>query len=321
MVGELAPKGLALQRPEATTLFVARPIQLFHTVFKWPITTLNVVGNATLRLLGVDPASAHETAHSVEELRLLVTGMQKAGVVDHNEARLAQRAFGFSDRTASSLMTPRVAIDAVPVTASLEDLLRTAETTRHTRLPIYDGSVDSIIGYFHVRQLFKFRGAAADDFSLRELLHLPLVVPETRDAADVLEDMRRQHSQLAVVVDEYGGTAGIITLADLLQALVGQIDDEPEMATVENLIRVEPDGSLVLDGLMLLHDFEEATGIRLDREYEGVDTLGGLVIAMLGRFPAFGEHVTLKDRTVIVEQHDGHRVERLRLAALSPTSV
>src|SRR5215207_1565246 len=203
VIGELAPKGLALQRPESTALWVARPIQLFHAVFKWPVTALNAVGNGTLRLFGLEAASGHEMVHSVEELRLLVTGMQKAGVVDDVEARIAQRAFAFGELTAGALMTPRTEMEAVPVTATLDELLRLAESTRHSRLPVFEGSLDNIVGVLHVRELFKHRNTLPPAFSLRALTRVPLIVPETKHAADVLEEMRTNRCHMAVVIDEY----------------------------------------------------------------------------------------------------------------------
>src|SRR5215203_135038 len=169
VIGELAPKGLALQSPEITTLWVARPIQVFHAVFKWPITALNSVGNGTLALFGFAPASGHEMVHSVEELRLLLTGMQKAGVVDVAEAQIARRAFAFGDLRAASLMTPRTEIEAVPLTATLDELWRVAETTSRSRLPVYEGSIDSILGILHVRQLFKYRNSPTGVFDMKPL--------------------------------------------------------------------------------------------------------------------------------------------------------
>lgn len=137
VIGELAPKGIALQRPESTTLRVARPIQLFHAIFRWPISALNAIGNGSLRLLGLQATSGHEMVHSVEELRLLVMGMQEAGVVDVAEARIAQRAFVFGDIAAAALMTPRTEMEGVPVTATLDDLWQVAASTRHGQLPVY----------------------------------------------------------------------------------------------------------------------------------------------------------------------------------------
>jgi len=317
VIGELAPKGLALQSPEITTLWVARPIQVFHAVFKWPITALNAVGNGTLALFGFAPASGHEMVHSVEELRLLLTGMQKAGVVDVAEAQIARRAFAFGDLRAASLMTPRTEIEAVPIDSTLEDLWAVVETTSRSRLPVYDGSIDRILGILHVRQLFKYRGTPPDAFDIRSLIVPPLLTPETRYAADLLDDMRANRCHTAVVVDEYGGTAGMVTLRDLLEALVGRIDD---ITAADNAKRpsvygvAEADGSLSLDGLMRVEEFEEAAGIRVeDDAHVGIDTLSGLLTAILGRFPAVGETIAVEGRTLRVEALDGLRVARVRL--------
>jgi len=317
VIGELAPKGLALQSPEITTLWVARPIQVFHAVFKWPISALNAVGNGTLGLFGFAPARGHEMVHSVEELRLLLTGMQQAGVVDVAEAQIARRAFAFGDLRAASLMTPRTEIDAVPVTSTLDALWKVVETTNRTRLPVYEGSVDRIVGILHVRQLFKYRSAPPGTFDIRSLIVPPLLTPETKYAAELLDDMRVNRCHTAVVVDEYGGTAGMVTLRDLLEALVGRIDDitaadKEKRATVDGV--AEADGSLLMDGLMRIEEFEEAAGIRLaDDAHVGIDTLSGLLTAILGRFPRVGEHITVQDRTLRVEALDGLRVSSVRL--------
>jgi putative hemolysin len=318
ILGELAPKGLALQRPELTTLWVARPIQVFHAIFKWPITALNAVGNGALKMFGLEPASGHEMVHSVEELRLLVTGMQKAGVVDPAEARIAQRAFAFGDLAAGELMTPRTELEAVPVTIRVEELFRLAETTRFSRLPVYEGSLDHVVGVVHVRQLFKYHNAPSALFSLRTLLQTPLLVPETKYAAELLEEMRVQRCHVAIVVDEYGGTAGMVTLRDLLEALVGRIEDGPAFAGDVPISdgRLEADGSMLLDGLLRVAEFEELAGVRLtDVLHENVDTIGGLIPALLGRFPDVGEELTIAGRRLRVETRDGLRVATVRLLA------
>jgi len=325
VVGELAPKGLALQSPENISLWVARPIQVFHAIFKWPITALNAIGNRTLRTFGFEATSGHEMVHSVEELRLLVTGMQEAGVVDVAEARIAQRAFAFGDLSAGALMTPRTEMEAVPVTATLDDFLKLAETTPYSRLPVYDGSVDNILGILHVRELFRYRNAARETFPLRSLIRTPLMVPETRYAAELLEDMRSNQCHVALVVDEYGGTAGMVTLRDLLEALVGRVDDRT--ATDGMLAakgHVERDGSVLLDGLMRVEEFEEVAGVRLDDDVrQGIETLGGLIASVLGRFPDVGEEVAIGPRMLRIEERDGFRVAGVRLlpAQASPPNA
>jgi putative hemolysin len=320
VLGELAPKGLALQRPEQTTLWVARPIQLFHAVFKLPITALNAVGNAALKLFGLEPASGHEMVHSVEELRLLVTGMQEAGVVDVAEARIARRAFAFGDLTAGSLMTPRTELDAVPATISLDDLFQIAGSTRYSRLPVYEGSLDHVVGVVDVRELFRNRNTPPESFSLSSLMQAPLLVPDTKYAADLLEEMRSRRCRVAIVVDEYGGTAGMITLMDLLEALVGRIDDGPNQAGTAGEVReadgrIEPDGSMLIDGLLRIDEFEELSKTRIPEadRYEGIETIGGLIAAILGRFPEVGEEVVIGGSTLRVERRDGLRVAELRL--------
>jgi CBS domain containing-hemolysin-like protein len=311
VLGELAPKGLALQRPESTSLWVARPIRLFHAIFKWPISGLNAVGNATLRVVGLRPAAGHEMVHSIEELRVLLTGMQEAGVVQATEAQLARRAFAFGELSAGALMTPRTEVDAIAASTPLDEILAKAATTRHTRLPVYEGSLDNIVGILHVRDLFRHRHTRPEIFDLRTLLRAPLIVPELKDAADLLEDMRAKRRDIAIVIDEYGGMAGLITLDNLLEALVGAI--AAGRGTEE---RVEPDGSLLLDGLMRLDEFLDLPGVHVDPHLStSVETLGGLVAAALGRFPEVGEEVTIGGRTLRVEARDGLRVASVRLLA------
>src|SRR5215210_3328803 len=155
VIGELAPKGLALQRAEATALWVARPMQLFYLVFRWPINLLNLVGNGMLRLVGLEPAAGHEMVHSVEELRLLVTASQQAGTVEASEARIASRAFEFGELTAGALMTPRTEVEAVAAASTLPDLVAAAAATSHSRLLVYERSLDEVVGVLHVRDLFR----------------------------------------------------------------------------------------------------------------------------------------------------------------------
>ena len=315
VIGELAPKGLALQRPEGTALVVARPLQLFRAVFRWPIALLNGVGNGVLRLFGLEPAGGHELVHSVEELRLLVTGMQAAGVVDRIEARIAGRAFRFGEVTVGELLTPRTEVDAVPVTAGVEAALQVALASGHSRLVVYAGSLDDVLGVLPLRDLVRAQRQGAAD--LRRLVRPVLVVPATKPADQLLEEMRVARRQLAVVVDEYGGTAGIATLEDLLEALVGRIEDEPRPADGPPLAPEpvpEPDGSLLLEGLTRLDEFEELTGLRVAPALRAeVGTVGGLVMAALGRIPQVGDEVAVDGRTLRVEALDGRRIAAIRL--------
>jgi putative hemolysin len=324
VIGELAPKGLALQRTEATTLLVARPVQLFHAIFRWPVAALNGVGNAVLRLLGLEPATGHEQVHSVEELRLLVTGMQQAGVIESSEARIATRAFHFGDLPAGALMTPRTEIEAVATTSSLPELLDRAASSTHSRWLVYDGSLDNIVGVLPVRSLFRFLGKPSEAFRLQPLLRPVLVAPASKPADDLLDELRASRLQVAILLDEYGGTAGMVTLEDLVEALVGHIEQEPNADGDPLAVSghgPQSDGSLVLDGLTRLGEFEELVGVRLEQEAREVDTLGGVVMQRLGRIPSVGDEVRLEGWLVRVEELDGHRAARVRIVPAGPPAT
>jgi CBS domain containing-hemolysin-like protein len=313
VAGELAPKGIALQRPEATTLWIARPLQLFYLVFRWPITALNAVGNGVLRLMGLRAATGHEMVHSAEELELLVKASQRAGMVEESEARIASRAFQFADLTAGDLMTPRTELEAVPIGIGRDDLLRAVAGSRHDRLLVHDGSLDDIAGIVRVRELVPVLAQPPGTLDIRPLVRPVLTVPASRTADDLLEDMRKSGRTLAVIVDEYGGTAGIVTLGDLMRALVGRIDDESSAGGPAG-VAPQPDGSLLLDGLTRVHELEELLGTELDEAERGeIGTVGGLVMARLDRMPRVGDEATVAGRRLRVEQLDGRRVSLVRL--------
>jgi putative hemolysin len=321
VIGELAPKGLALQHPEATALWVARPMQFFYLVFRWPISLLNAVGNGVLRLGGLQPASGHEMVHTVEELRLLVASSQEAGEVQASEARIASRAFYFADRTAGELMTPRTELEAVSIIATRDQLLRLAATGKHSRVVVYAESLDDIVGVLHVRDLFTALDTPDGRFDLRSLVRPVLFVPESKPADDLLEEMRASRRQLAVVFDEYGGTAGVVTLEDLVESLVGRIEAEPPIGSEPvplDGVRPQPDGALLLDGLTRLDEFEELAGLKLNAAiHEEVSTVGGLMMMSLHRIPEVGDEATIGGRTLRVEARDGQRVALVRMLPMA----
>src|SRR5215210_5217996 len=314
--GELAPKSLALQRPEATSLRVAGPIHVFYLAFRPIIGLLNRIGNGVVRRLGIEPASGHERVQSAEELMLMVDASREAGLVDPASHAIVDRAFGFADLTVRQVMVPRTKMIAVPSTASLPDILHRAAGSGHTRLPVYTGDTDHLIGILNVKHLLSLLAESvggtrpSPEFALVEHLRPLFVVSEAMPAADVLERMRQERVQLAVVVDEYGGTAGIVSLEDLIEALVGQIQDERDPVDPEG---PAPDGSLLLDGLLPLVELRERYDLDLTAEGINVETLGGYVFARLGRPPQVGDEVSARDQRLRVEAIDGLRVARLRL--------
>ncbi|MDP9365416.1 MAG: hemolysin family protein, partial [Chloroflexota bacterium] len=319
VIGELAPKSLALQRPDETSLFASGPIHVFTTVFRPVIALLNGVGNAMVRLVGVEPAVGHALVQSADELKLAVDASREAGLVEQSAHDLVDRAFLFTDLDARHAMVPRTEMLAVPVEASLDDVLEVAMRTGHLCLPVYEGDLDHVVGMVNVKRLLPLvmaererRGGPRAPLDLRAVMTEPLAVPETASASDVLTQLRESHTQIAIVIDEYGGTARIVTLVDLVENLVGEIEDELE--PVPTGPAVAADGSFVLDGLTTLVEAKEFFDLDLEDEELDVETVGGYVFSRLGRPAEIGDEVTAPDgHPVRVEELDGLRVAPVRV--------
>ena len=313
VLGEQAAKGLALQKTEAVALFVSPPMRIMFKVLKWPILVLNAICNRFLGMFGLKSAWGGDMAYSVDELRLLLSSSREAGFVEPSEAKIASRAFEFSDITAGSLMTPRTELDAVPASLSLDELVGRARAASHTRLLVYADSLDDVIGVIHVRDLLKVMDSAVP-FGLASLMRPVLTVPESKRADALLEEMKATRCYVAMIIEEFGGTAGVVTLRDIVGGLVGHIEKEPPALEEPLAPPAATDGELVLDGLLRLQEFEEISGITLDGLVDGrAETLGGLIMALLGNVPGAGDRVLVLGRTLEVVRMDGMRVELARL--------
>lgn len=347
VIGELAPKSLALQRPEETSLAVSTPIHVFYVFFRPFIYSLNWIGNQVVRLIGIEPAGGHAMVQSAEELLLSIDASREAGLVNPTAHDLVGRAFSFNDLQARHVMVPRTEVTAIPIDATLERVMQVASETSHSRLPIYEDDTDHIVGIIKVKRLFPVfmaqveaqaiartgrsiidspdtapvLGSAreaqavadrtAESFDIRDYMTEPLLVPETLPASEVLTRMRLEQVQMGVVIDEYGGTAGIVTLQDIVTQLVGRVE-EPDDESEPN--GQGDDGILHLDGLTGLVELREQYGINLLDEGYDVETLGGYVFFTLGRPAIIGDVVTAPDgRQIEVEALDGLRVARVRV--------
>jgi putative hemolysin len=313
VLGELAPKTVALQHAERTALVVGRPTELFMRVF-WPfITVLNSMGRWVVRLLGLKPPSGSSLVHSEEELKMLVTASQEAGVIEEEEEQMLHRVFGFGDLTAGQVMLPRTEMLALPVRIARKDLLERLSQATQLVIPVYGAGLDDIVGQARMRDLLGVVAGSADSVDLTPMLHEPLTVPETLKADDLLTDMRKRRTPLAIVIDEYGGTAGMVTFERLMERIVGEIGSADEGGT--SAITVLTDGSALIDGLALTTDVNVQFGLRID---EGLyDTIGGYVLGRLGRRPRLGDTVEVGGRKIRVEALDGLRVARVLLSTPS----
>jgi CBS domain containing-hemolysin-like protein len=281
--GELAAKSAALWRPEGTALIVAPPTELFHQVFRPFIWLLNSAANGVLGLFGLRAPSGHHV-YSTDEISTLVSESQQAGAIEEKEATFVHRVFKFADRVAEEVMVPRVSIRGLPKELTIKESIAVARDAGFTRFPVFDESVDRIIGMVHVRDLLIALAEGQGEASVDAIMRPVLYVPETKSVVDLLDEMKRQGTQLAVVLDEYGGTEGIATLEDLLEELVGEIPGE--FRKERPLVIVQRPDRLVVDATIPLDELNRL--LRADFPMEDANTLGGFVFRALGLVPSAG---------------------------------
>jgi CBS domain containing-hemolysin-like protein len=317
VVGELAPKSIALQDPENTSLFVARPTLWSERLFKPFIWALNGTGNALLRLVGVEPASGHQLVHSVEELKMLVTASTEVGVVAQQEGELLHAIFDFGDLLVRHVMIPRTEVTAVEADLPLNEILPLITESTYTKFPVYDDDLDNILGIIHVKDLLRtMLETGWQKSTVRSLVREPLYVPETLAVSALLHELRANRQHIAIVLDEFGGTAGLVTLEDLLEEIVGEVSDPFDKFTPE--IQRQPDGSYLIDGLCLMEDVNSTLG--LDLHDPAYDTIAGYTLGKLGRMPRVNDRIESDQVAILVETMDGLRIDRLKLTRLDSSS-
>lgn len=312
VIGELVPKNLAISEPMATARVVAGPMRAFTACMAIPIRLLNGSANAILRVLGIEPQEELSIGRSPEELAALVRRSAEAGTLDRQTATLLTRSLGFSTRTAADVMTPRVRMQVLQMDQTAADVIALARRTGHSRFPVIDGDPDDVAGVVHVKSAVAVPRERRDGVPVAALMSEALRVPDTVRLDPLLVELRAIGLQLAVVLDEYGGTAGVVTLEDLVEELVGEVADEHDRSR-PGVIR-RRDGSWLVPGLMRPDEVRERTGVPIP-DGHAYETVGGFVMAALGRIPRVGDEVPVDGVTVRVERMDGRRVDRVRLAA------
>ncbi|MEO5579918.1 MAG: hemolysin family protein [Gemmatimonadaceae bacterium] len=308
--GELAPKSVALVNPEGVSKFVARPLILFSRLMTPLIWLFNGAANLILRLFGIHPVSG-EQSHSADELRLLVMQARAHGTLDESDSAMLAGVFDFHEKKARDVMRPRTDVVALDIDSTEQEVWAVVREERYSRYPVYRHSLDDVVGVFLAKDLWL--RPEGSEFSLVGMAREPLYVPDSRAAERVLDDLRRTRAHLAVVLDEYGGTAGIITMEDLIEEVIGDISDEYDMAA---RTAIEANGVLELDGTMSLID------VRSDHRVQIPDgdwtTLGGYAFARLGRLPRMGDRVPVPGGELEVIAMDGRRIAALRVHRAPP---
>jgi len=307
VLGELAPKSLALLFPETTSLWTAGPLIGFSKIFSPFIAILNGSANLLLRLVGLRPPTEVERVHRPEEIEMLVTQMYEQGALAEEPVEMIRGVFDLSETTAGEVMTPRTEIVAVPVDASVDQTAEIILEAGHSRIPVYEGSLDRIVGVVLARDVW--RAQREGQKSITGLIRPLPYVPDSKDIEGLLREMQEQRVHMAVVVDEFGGTAGIVTLEDLVEEIVGEIRDEYEVEPPA--IEEAETGEIFVNGSVTIFDLNERYD--LDLPEDEYTTVAGYVMARLGHIPVVGEEVQFAGGRLRVVSMDGRRVDRLAL--------
>jgi CBS domain containing-hemolysin-like protein len=306
VLGEQSPKWLAIQYARSTTLAIARPLHLFYKIFRPFIWTLNASSNAFLRFIGIKPVSEHEMMQSEEELRLMLS---RGKAITSTGKRISLRAIELRDRTVRQVMVPRTNLVVLDTNKSLEQNLALAIDNQFTRYPLCDQNMDNIVGMVHLKDLFKLKGATGPGTRLLEIKREMLFVPETSSLERILNTFLAKRVLMAIAVDEYGGTAGLVTLENVLEELVGEIRDEFDTESV--FVQKISDTEYIVDGLMPMLDFTRQFSVV--PESTDVISVSGYVVQILGRSPVRGTSVRLGVWLATVEAVDGIKIKSIRL--------
>jgi CBS domain containing-hemolysin-like protein len=310
VLGELIPKNLALQRSEQVSLFVVEPMLLLQAILRPFVSLLTAAGALGLRLFGLSQQSEPGLVYTVDELKLLVTASRQAGVLEESEEDMIGRALNFADLHAHEVRVPRTDMVAVTLDVPIGEVIDLASRTHHVQFPVYESTIDNVVGFVYIVDLLGRVGRVdLARASIRAHVRDALVLPESVTVDVLIERMRQQRTHVAILIDEYGGTAGLVKLDDVLERIVGNIPDQFEVAPPE--IRPGPDGSFLVDGLARLDDVNEEAGLDLTSDL--YDTIGGFVLGEIGRRPKVGDEVEYQGVKFRVEAVDGLRISKVQL--------
>jgi CBS domain containing-hemolysin-like protein len=311
VLGEQAPKLLGLERAERVALASAAPMQLFYKIFRLPVRALDSASERTVRLFGLTAKDAHGAAYTQDEVQQIVAASERGGHIEGRERQMIERVFEFGDAQVREAMIPRTQVHALPVSSTLEEARAAFRATGYSRLPVYRERLDDVIGVLFRKDL-DMGQVSADEFDLTRLARTPAFIPASATLGAALAQMQAARTHFAFVSDEYGGVEGILTLEDLLEEIVGEIDDEYDEETRAQ-ISEQPDGTYLLDGMLAVRDANQRFDLALP-EGESYTTLAGFLMARAGRVLKVGETVEHDGARFTVERVEGLSIRRVRLA-------
>ena len=328
VLGELVPKSLSLARAERVALMIALPLSWFLRTFRWAIVLFDTLATLIVRGLGIQAAQSHTVARSTEELQIQIQQARERGLLALGEERFILSAIDLGQLRVSEIMVSRPDVHALPAEATLDDTLSLFATTQRSRLPVYQGNLDHVLGFIHVKDVLWLlldrqrrveEGVPVTQFDLRRILREVLIMPESKLASELLAEMRTRRITLAMVVDEFGSILGLVTLEDLLEELVGEIHDEFDVVEGPLVVGTGSEAAMIFDGAYGLRDLETQYNIVLPED-PAYATLSGFVMAQLGFIPRGGEGFEYGGYRFTVLEMDHRRVSRVKLQRLSPAT-
>lgn len=310
VIGELMPKAIALQYPIKVSLIIAKPMAIITKLFSPFIFILNGFGFSLLKLLKIPHANPSQFVHTTEELNMLINASYKEGVLNETEKDLIQNVFKFSDLTAKQVMIPRTDMISIPLDITHEELNKLNTEYQYTRYPVYDEDLDHVVGIVHIKDFYIFLSQNIP-IDISKIIRKPMLIPETVTIDKLVREFRKNHAQIAIVVDEFGGTSGLITLEDIIEEIVGEVQDEfdEEEADIKQL----SDNEYVASAMLRIDELDEFFNLNIEKDIEDVETIGGLVVKELGRIAQLGDVVNYKDLTFKVLEIDGARILKLKI--------
>jgi CBS domain containing-hemolysin-like protein len=311
VLGEQVPKMVAIQKAEVVALWTTRPTQIVGKIFRPFIKVMSGSASGIMRMFGLEPTGVHSVAHSPEEIRMLVEQSGQEGEIEAEQEQMIHGVFEFPEILAREIMTPRPDIVALEVNTTMTEVVRLLIEEGHSRIPVYEENLDNIVGLLLVKDLLPYMaGTKGEGFVLRELLREPYFVPDTKRVSELLAELRTRNVHLAIVLDEFGGTEGIVTLEDLLEEIVGEIYDEYDIAEPD--FTTTPEGDVIIDGGASIDEVNERFGMNLSSD--DFDTIGGFIFGTLGRVPQVGDEVHVDGSGELrVEATEERRVTAVRL--------
>lgn len=309
VLGELAPKSIAIKNAKATTLFVANPLYLFYRVFKPFIRFLNIVANLILKMVGIQPVTESERFHSEEELRMLIAEGRKSGAIDQTEHQLIEKIFEFNDKLASEIMVPRNHMIAIDIEDSREEIFRIVTEEGFSRIPVYKDTIDNIVGIIYSKDLIS-ASEHRELITLNDIIRPAFFTSSTKQIGNLLKEMQRDKVHIAIVVDEYGGVEGLVTIEDIIEEIVGEIQDEYDVEPLD--VVSEKNGEFIVNPMISIEEFNRkfSSDIPEDIDYQ---TLSGFLQKASGHIPEVYERIELMGLSFVITKKLGNRIMQVRV--------